>query len=251
MNPRFLSARSTYTPFLFNSQSLKTFLLLTCVLYAMLPGVSRATTVVTMETTLGNINIELYDSAAPLTVVNFLNYVQDGDYVNSFIHRSVPGFVIQGGGFQYDANLDAFSSVPTDAPVANEFSLSNVRGTLAMAKVGGDPNSATSQWFFNLSDNSANLDYQNGGFTVFGQVLGNGMDIVDAIAALPLYNMTGINPAFANVPLDGYTGTFNPANQLVQITNVSVSAVPLPAAVWLFGSGMLGLIGVARRKRAQ
>lgn len=250
MNPRLLGANSSYMPFLPYSRVLQTFLLLACVLYVLLPGISRATTVVTMETTLGNISIELYDSAAPLTVANFLNYVQDGDYVNSFIHRSVPGFVIQGGGFQYDADIDTFSSVPTDAPVMNEFSLSNVRGTLAMAKMGGDPDSATSQWFFNLIDNSANLDYQNGGFTVFGQVLGNGMDVVDAIAALMTLDLTSITPAFTDVPLDGYTGIFDPANQLVQINNVSVSVVPIPAAVWLFGSGLLGLIGVARRKKA-
>lgn len=247
MSSKFLSAYSTYAQSLSYSRALKTFLLLTFALYFFLPGVSRATTVVTMETTLGNINIELNEAVAPLTVANFLNYVQDGDYVNSFFHRSVPGFIVQGGGFQYDANVDAFSSAPSDAPVTNEFSLSNVRGTLAMAKLGGDPDSATNQWFFNLADNSANLDAQNGGFTVFGQVLGNGMDIVDAIAALPRYNLSGLNPAFTDLPLNGFTGTFDPANQLIQINNVSVSAVPLPAAVWLFGSGLLGFISVARR----
>ena len=213
----------------------------------MLPGISKAT-VVTMETTMGNINIELFDSVTPLTVTNFLNYVQDGDYVNSIVHRSVPGFIIQGGGFQYDADMDSFSSVPADAPIVNEFGLSNVRGTLAMAKLGGDPDSATSQWFFNLVDNSANLDFQNGGFTVFGQVLGNGMDIVDAIATLPTYDQTNINPAFTNLPLDGYDGvTFDPANELVQINNVNV--VPIPAAAWLFGSGLVGLVAMARRKK--
>jgi peptidyl-prolyl cis-trans isomerase A (cyclophilin A) len=211
----------------------------------MLPGISKAT-VVTMETTMGNINIELFDSVTPMTVTNFLNYVQDGDYVNSFIHRSVPGFIIQGGGFQYDADIDTFNSVPTDAPIVNESSLSNVRGTLAMATQTGDPNSATSQWFFNLIDNYV-LDTQNGGFTVFGQVLGNGMDIVDAIAALPTYDQTSINPAFTDLPLNGYDGiTFDPANELVQIKNVSV--VPIPAA-WLFGSGLVGLVAMARLKK--
>jgi peptidyl-prolyl cis-trans isomerase A (cyclophilin A) len=227
------------------SQSLRALLLLVFALYFMLPGDSRAS-VVTMETTLGNIDIELFDSAAPLTVTNFLNYVQDGDYVTSFFHRSVPGFIIQGGGFQYDNG--SFGRVPADAPVVNEFGLSNVRGTLAMAKQGGDPDSATNQWFFNLADNAANLDSQIGGFTVFGRVLGNGMDVVDAIAALPTFNLTVIDPSFVDVPLSGYDGAFDPANQLVQINNVSV--VPIPAAAWLFGSGLLGLVGIARRKKS-
>jgi len=239
---------STCMSYVSHWQTPRMLLLFGCALHFMLPGISKAT-VVTMETTMGNINIELFDSVTPLTVTNFLNYVQDGDYVNSIVHRSVPGFIIQGGGFQYDADMDSFSSVPADAPIVNEFGLSNVRGTLAMAKLGGDPDSATSQWFFNLVDNSANLDFQSGGFTVFGQVLGNGMDIVDAIAALPTYDQTNINPAFTNLPLDGYDGvTFDPANELVQINNVNV--VPIPAAAWLFGSGLAGLAGIARRKKA-
>lgn len=202
--------------------------------------------IVRMETSLGNIDIELFDNDAPITVANFMNYVNDGDYINSFFHRSVTDFILQGGGFRFQDN--SYSYVPTDAPIVNEFdpSRSNIRGTLAMAKVGSDPNSATSQWFFNLADNSANLDSQNGGFTVFGQVLGNGMDIIDAISTLPTYNITGIHPAFTDVPLNGYDGAFDAANQLVYVNNIS--SVPIPAAVWLFGSGLIGLIGLARSK---
>ena len=205
--------------------------------------------IVHMETSLGNIDIELFDNEAPITVANFMNYVNDGDYNSSFFHRSVPGFILQGGGFSYDAYIPAYSYVPADAPIVNEFdpSRSNLRGTLAMAKPGDDPDSATSQWFFNLADNSANLDFQNGGFTVFGQVLGNGMDIVDAISALPTYNITGVHSAFTDVPLNGYAGTYDPVNQLIYVNNIS--AVPVPAAIWLFGSGLIGLVGVARRKK--
>lgn len=154
-----------------------------------------------MQTALGDIGIELFDSAAPLTVANFMNYVNSGAYANSFIHRSVPGFIIQGGGYTWNGSIPV--AIAQNPPVVNEFdpSRSNVRGTIAMAKLSGDPNSATSQWFFNLADNSANLDYQNGGFTVFGQVIGNGMDVVDAIAALPVYNVGG---AFTNLPLRNY-----------------------------------------------
>ena len=206
------------------------------------PAVSSASTV-SMQTALGEIDIELFDTATPLTVANFMNYVNSGAYNNSFIHRSVPGFIIQGGSYTWgNAGVSAIAQNP---PVVNEFdpSRSNVRGTIAMAKLGGDPNSATSGWFFNLADNSANLDSQNGGFTVFGRVIGNGMGVVDAIAALPVYNAGG---AFTDIPLIGYTsGPVTGAN-LAMVTNVS--AVPVPAAAWLFGSGLLGLIGVARRQ---
>lgn len=161
------------------------------------------------------VDIKLLDGVAPLTVANFLNYVNDGDYVNSFIHRSVPGFVVQGGGFTFDQTINngTFSNdplinnfpgglqpVPKDPPVLNEFGRSNLRGTIAMAKIGGDPNSATSEWFFNLADNSANLDIQNGGFTVFGEVL-NGMTVIDSIATQPIYDRTDIHLSFDELTL--------------------------------------------------
>jgi cyclophilin family peptidyl-prolyl cis-trans isomerase len=154
-------------------------------LAALFPQIGSAT-IVEVETNFGVIEINLYDSATPLTVANFLDYVQNGDYSNSVIHRSVSGFIVQGGGLMTDGNamLSAITSRPS---VTNEPVYSNVRGTIAMAKLGGDPNSATSQWFFNLANNAANLDIQNGGFTVFGEVTA-GMDVVDAIAAVQTYN---------------------------------------------------------------
>lgn len=156
---------------------------------------------------------------APNSVANFLNYVNDGDYIDSIIHRSVPGFVVQGGGFVVegleealndetpDDGTEAVELVPTDPPIANEFSeeRSNVRGTIAFARLGGDPDSATSQWFFNLADNSANLDTQNGGFTVFGQVLGEeDLETIDAIADLAVVNATPLFPGFpfAELPVN-------------------------------------------------
>lgn len=160
--------------------------------------------------------IKLLEADSPLTVQNFRNYISDGDYVHSFIHRSMPGFIVQGGGFSFDKTLndgtfsyDAVNDlypgglqlIPKDAAVVNEFGNSNVRGTLAMAKLSFNPDSATSQWFVNLADNSANLDNQNGGFTVFAEVLGNGMDVFDAIAAQPVFNRTDIHPAYADLPL--------------------------------------------------
>lgn len=161
-------------------------------------------TVVRFETVLGDIDVRLFDTATPASVANFLNYVADGDYDESFIHRAPPGFVLQGGGFRWLENDANVSSVPTDAPVVNEPGLSNLEGTLAYAKLGGDPNSATSGWFFSVGDNSANLDFQNGGFTVFGRVLDTtndgktGMEVIDDIAALRIANLGG---AFETLPV--------------------------------------------------
>lgn len=163
-----------------------------------LPGVAGP--VVQFDTVKGKFNAELLTADAPLTVANFLNYVERGAYTNDIIHRSVPGFVVQGGGFTLSGN--SIVPVATDSPVMNEFKNPNVRGTLAMAKLGTGPNTATSQWFVNLADNRSNLDSQNGGFTVFARVLGNGMAVADAIAAVPRYDASAqFGSAFGELPL--------------------------------------------------
>ena len=163
--------------------------------------------------------IQLFNNEAPITVANFLSYANSStnasNYNGSIFHRDVPGFIIQGGGFK--ENLDptgqfvtSLDPIITSAPIQNEFSASrsNLRGTIAMAKLGNDPNSATSQWFINLGDNSSNLDNQNGGFTVFGQVAGEGMTLIDAAAALTIKNLNPIyypsdpqNGPFTDVPI--------------------------------------------------
>ncbi|WP_420935072.1 peptidylprolyl isomerase [Alteromonas sp. A081] len=169
-------------------------------------------TVVEVRTVLGNVQINLFDEETPETVENFLDYVNSGAYANTVVHRLEPSFVAQSGGFVYN-DAFPFDSVPTGTPVINEPVLSNVRGTIAMAKLASSPNSATSQWFINLSDNSANLDVQNGGFTVFGQVLGNGMEVLDAIEDLPRFNLGG---AATSIPLRDYTSA--DANNDVEVT---------------------------------
>ena len=169
------------------------------VLLLALPQTATAT-IVEVVTDLGTVEINLYDNATPATVTNFLNYVNSGAYTDSIFHRSVPGFVIQGGGFITDINAQV-GEIMTNPAVTNEPVYSNVRGTIAMAKLGGDPNSATSQWFINLANNAANLDDQNGGFTVFGEVTA-GMDVVDTIAGLPRYDF---GSAFSNLPLQNYS----------------------------------------------
>lgn len=188
---------------------------------------SAADPVVRMTTSLGTVDIQLLPGSAPNTVTNFFHYMDrpTGGYNGTFIHRDAPNFVIQGGGYITSTFVDTGTSVSathitTDPPVMNEFHLSNVRGTVAMAESGSDPNSATSEWYINLIDNSANLDHANGGFTVFGRVIGNGMAVVDAIAALPRLRNTG-----EGIPVRNFTpgGMATPAN----LVNMTIARLPV------------------------
>lgn len=145
---------------------------------------SAQATIVEFITSQGNVRVNLHDTTTPATVENFLKYVTDGDYVDTVIHRVETDFVIQGGGFKYDDDGFNLAAIDTDSTITNEPVWSNVKGTIAMAKVGGNPNSATSQWFFNTANNSANLDLQNGGFTVFGQVVAEDMAVLESINEL-------------------------------------------------------------------
>lgn len=139
---------------------------------------------VTMETSLGNITLELYPDKAPVTVANFLSYVDEGFYNGTIFHRVIRGFMIQGGGF-----TESMQEKPTRAPIANEADngLKNERGTIAMART-PDPNSATAQFFINAKDNTF-LNFKNKspegyGYCVFGKVT-KGLDVVDAIEKTP------------------------------------------------------------------
>lgn len=161
-------------------------------------------TIVQFQTVMGNFEVNLYDKTTPETVENFLAYVTSDAYKNAIIHRSMPDFVIQGGGFQYVAN-SPLVSIPQKPTVINEPVYANKRGTIAMAKLAGNPNSATNQWFFNLVDNELSLDGNNGGYTVFGQVTGNGMEILDAMAAVNIFAAN--DGVFKTLPLRNYTTT--------------------------------------------
>jgi peptidyl-prolyl cis-trans isomerase A (cyclophilin A) len=160
--------------------TVKIIIVLSVTLFLSFPGAALSTTV-RMHTSLGLIDIDLFDAAAPQTVTNFLDYVNRGDYDNSFFHRSMPDFVVQGGGFTWSSSTNLYSQVLTEAPVINEFSLdrSNLRGTISMART-SDLNSATSQWFFNLKDNSGDLDNPGNGYSVFGQIKESGLAVMDA-----------------------------------------------------------------------
>ena len=179
--------------------------------------------IVQFDSNQGKINIELFSAAAPVTVSNFMNYVNGGDYENHIVHRSDPGFVIQGGLVEVSGTDTNFmlTPVPTDPPITNEFNQSNLRGTLAMARVAGQTNSATSQWFINLSDNTG-LDTVDGGFTVFGRAIGGSMDVVDAIADL---NRCACGAPFGELPLTDFTNFPVRAENFVTVysaTNISM-----------------------------
>lgn len=139
---------------------------------------------VELQTSMGAIVVELWPDVAPCTVNNFLGYMESGRYNGTFIHRTVDNFVIQGGGYTYDEGSDLFASIVRDPAVVNEPGESNLRATIAMARVGGEVNSATSEFFINLADNTR-LDTADEGFTVFGVVAEASMNVVNDIATLP------------------------------------------------------------------
>lgn len=177
---------------------------------------------VRFDSIFGKFDVALSENT-PLTNANFLTYVDAGDYENTFIHRSVSGFVIQGGGFNFVNNT--FGLTTQRDPVLNEPFNPNIRGTIAMAKLGGDPDSATNQWFISTEDNRAILDDQNGGFTAFGFVQADGMDLVDALQAVPVFDGSSIASAFSTLPLFNFVndGDFNGEllmfSQIVRATN--------------------------------
>lgn len=178
---------------------------------------AQAETLVDMQTSKGTIRLQLNEEKAPKSVANFMNYVDEGFFDKTIFHRIIAGFMVQGGGYTAD-----FKRKDTAAPVENEADngLKNERGTIAMART-SDPHSATAQFFINHADN-LNLNYssptmQGWGYTVFGKVA-DGMDVVDAIAALP----TGSGGPFrSDVPKETVT--------ILSIKRVAV-ATPAPKA---------------------
>lgn len=189
--------------------------------FALAVASNAQATIVEVTTNIGKFEINLYDETTPVTVQNFLNYVSSGRYDGTVFHRSVPGFVIQGGGFRFEQQLPLIATA-TNAAIINEPKWANVKATVAMAKVAGNPNSATNQWFINLANNSANLDVQNSGFTVFGQISSTDMAVVEAIAALPRYNFAGIT----DLPLVNYSNTDRDDNKpLVSDNLVTIESV--------------------------
>lgn len=196
---------------------------------------TQANPVACFNTNMGNFCIELFEAHTPITTANFLSYIDSGAYTNGIFHRSMPGFVVQGGGFKMVESTSGNSvvAVSTFAPINNEFKISNTRGTVAMAKLPGNPNSATSQWFVNMADNSANLDNQNGGFTVFGRVIFNGMATFDAIEQLSVFNLSS---NLTNTPLIDYNGV-----ELLTSNFVLIDQVTVTDAAGVFDENVLSL----------
>jgi peptidyl-prolyl cis-trans isomerase A (cyclophilin A)/peptidyl-prolyl cis-trans isomerase B (cyclophilin B) len=159
-----------------------------------------AGTLVVIETTYGEIKVELDEQKAPQSVKNFLTYADRGFYDGTVFHRVIKDFMIQGGGMNAE-----LSPKPTDAPIRNEATngLRNLRGTLAMART-SVIDSATSQFFINLKDNDfldhRDMSMQGYGYAVFGRVVA-GMEVVDKIGASP----TGMRNRFRDVPVETVT----------------------------------------------
>lgn len=219
---------------------------------------AEAGTLAQFRTPFGDIDVELYDREKPVTVENFKRLVASDVYRNTFLHRVVPGFIAQGGGY---ATLNPFStnlfappwagvvSVLNFGTITNEYSVgpwfSNTNGTIAMAKLGTDPDSATSEWFFNLADNSANLDHQNGGFTVFGRVLrdtgpaqyGGVLGMLNLVSfgngLLDMGWWYAGEPAaenlFSTLPVTFFSGAFHP--RIADLLYVNISVLKLNVGV--------------------
>ena len=232
-------------------------------------------TIVEMQTSHGVIELNLFDQQAPNTVANFLSYIEDDAYNQTVIHRSVSDFIIQGGGFTF---TDELVPIATKPAVGNEPVLSNVKGTIAMAKLANDENSATSQWFFNMVDNSEALDTQNGGFTVFGQITAQSQATLDNIAGLvhcgdiPLVDITSEQCSSSDVALSSAnfvtinsvvvldddplsSANLNPtANTLISQDDSSAEAGSSSSSGGSMGVGfcLIALLGVGKRlKRAK
>ncbi len=219
---------------------------------------NAANPVVRFTTILGTYDVELCEElsalctgVAPISVANFLAYVDADRYPpTSFIHRRGAGgnspLVIQGGGF-YVGGSDEFPTpvaVTTFDPIALEVGvgLSNLRGTIAMARSAA-LDSATSQWFINLVDN-VNLDTDGGGYAVFGSVTGAaGMDVVDAIGALPIYNA---GSPFNELPLKDYPGTGLGYDYMVYVS--STERVPEVGCALASAVALGSLVGLKRRR---
>ena len=177
-----------------------------------------------------DIDFLLFRERTPITIANFLGYVNRGDYTNMIVHRLVPGFVIQGGGFTIvngaDGGISAYS-VATQPTIRNEFGVSNTLGTISMAKLGGNPDSATSQWFISTGANSDNLDSQNGGFTVFGVVSRDSFEAALELDRRQKFTIYDLGGALGSTPLVRNTNNANfTAERFYRFS--SVVEVPLP-----------------------
>lgn len=184
---------------------------------AMSPDV-RANTLAIFRTSLGEMAVELFEEDKPITVKNFILLTELGRYQNNFFHVCAAGEIVQGGGFR---SADSTSTNPVTGVMAtaglgfitNEFSTgkiySNVFGTLSMAKINGFPDSGSTDWFFNLGDNSSSFDTTNGGYTVFGRVIAGSNVLHQFNTRSNLYGTVNLGGQFSLLPVT-YIGNFYP-----------------------------------------
>lgn len=175
--------------------------------------------IVQFETSLGSFNMELFASAAPITVNNFLNYVDDGDYTDTVIHFSETTFfgIIQGG--TYTVIPIPFDPIPTDPPIVNEAGLLHNRGTIATTVNSGNPNSATSGWHINIFDNGDFFPNN----TVFGEVIGAGIGVINEISLLDVTFLSG--DVIPRLPIINFTGGALTTDNFVFVR--SITRMPL------------------------
>ncbi|MGH0038189.1 MAG: peptidylprolyl isomerase [Myxococcota bacterium] len=205
---------------------------------------SAADVRIRVETDYGDFDMWLLEHDAPQHVFNFLAYLEDGDYDDLIFHRLARDFVLQTGGFKVapldDPDIDfdySLGPVPTDPSIPNEFGRTNSAGTVSLAKVGGNPNSGTSQWFVNLADNGvgtpSDLDSQNGGFTVFGCLADPTLAVPLAINEVEVVNLSSFfGDNFGTVPFEDYVppagGDFPDMLEVVDLDLTRVPAVERP-----------------------
>ena len=184
---------------------------------------------VRFDTSLGNIDVRLFADAAPNTVQTFMRYVAAGAYDSSYFHRSVRDFVIQGGGYRsVNGQTTPINELIADGDVRTR---PNQRGTLAVARLPGQPNRSTSQWFFNQSDNPA-LDASADNYTVFGRVNDRAsLAVMDAIGALEIIDGSGgqAGSAFGELPVRDYAGGSLTDANLVFVRSIAVVPEPAPS----------------------
>lgn len=208
--------------------------------------------IVTFNTSMGSFQVELFADAAPQTVANFLSYVNSGAYSNTFIHRVVDqtGFqIVQGGGYSassapFFGNTSTIPHISTSPAIPLEYNQANAIGTIAMART-SDLNSATSEFFFNVSDNTTNLGQSNGGgYAVFGKILGNGLSIVSAMNAIQTlsdltqgaYDQSILGP-IPLVNFDIQHDTEIDAKNLIIVNSVTLAAATFSGTVFIDQDG--------------
>lgn len=217
--------------------------LLLAAMAALAPAPGRASTLVRFDTNLVDFDVELFDSAMPITGANFLSYVSGSSYSSTLIHRSTTYNaadiqIIQRGGYLLTGNL--IEPVVTGSPIVLESgTATNVRGTIAMAR-GAATDSATSQYFFNVQDSPA----LNGNYAVFGRVVGaQGLAALDTLGGVPVYDCSvALGSAFGELPLT--SNSLSPSS-LVLVNGVA--PVPEPAPSLLVAAGLVALAAIRHR----